>query len=94
MKMDGISFEECPYQNALALMREEVEKYASFGLNISFCLEIREYIHYFYGEPYFDLSNVYDTLGDSFVEPPVVTNEVVKKILTFATEKQWKSMIP
>ena len=94
MNIEGIIFEECPYQNALDLMREEVEKYASFGLNISFCLEIREYIHYFYGEPYFDLSNVYDTLGDSFVAPPIVTNEVVEKILTFAAEKQWKSMIP
>ena len=94
MNIEGISFEECPYGNALNLMREEVEKYAAFGLNISFCLEIREYIHYFYGEPYFDLSNVYDTLGDNFVEPPVVTNDVLKKIISFAAERQWKSMIP
>ncbi len=94
MNLEGINFEECPYNSALDLMREEVQKYASFGLNISFCLEIREYIHYFYGEPYFDMSNVYDTLGDSYIEPPIVTNDVMKKIISFAVERQWKSMIP
>lgn len=94
MNLEGIKFEECPYANALELIRSEVEKYAAMGLNISFCLEIREYIHYFYGEPIFDLKNVYETLGNTFVEPPVVTEEMMKKLFSFALERQWKSLIP
>ena len=94
MNLKGVKFEECPYSNALDLIRKEVERYAAFGLNISFCLEIREYIHYFYGEPFFDLTNVYDTLGDAFVEPPLVSEDVMKKLFAFALERQWKSLIP
>jgi len=94
MDIEDISFVDCPYKNALNLIREEVNNYAALGLNISFCLEIREYIHYFYGEPYFDLTNVYDTLGDSYVEPSEVTKEVMENLVAFAVERQWKSMIP
>jgi nucleoside-diphosphate-sugar epimerase len=92
VNLEGIEFVDCSFDNALQLIRSQIDYYAQFGLNISFCLEIREYIHYLFGEPAFDMSNVSQTLRDSFHEPPRITTSFLRLLLTYAAGCQWRSM--
>ena len=93
IQLDGIEFVECSFADALNLIRDEINDYARLGLNISFCLEIREYIHYFFGEPHFDVSNVRDTLKSSFKEPPLITPQFLGRLMKYAIGCQWRSLI-
>jgi nucleoside-diphosphate-sugar epimerase len=92
VNLEGVEFVDCSFDNALQLIREEIDQYAQMGLNISFCLEIREYIHYLFGEPAFDTSNVALTLKDAFTEPPRITTSFLRLLLTYAVGCQWRSM--
>jgi len=94
VKLEGIEFVNCSFSNALQLIRQEIDDYAKLGLNISFCMEIREYIHYFFGEPLFDVSNVRHTLRHRFVEPPAITPRLLHTLLSYASSHQWRSAIP
>ncbi len=93
VKLEGVEFVNCSFSNALQLIRQEIDDYAKLGLNISFCLEIREYIHYFFGEPLFDVSNVRKALRARFVEPPVITPPFIHTLLNYASSHQWRSAI-
>lgn len=93
VKLDGIEFVNCSFHNAFHVIREEIEAYARLGLNISFCLEIREYIHYFFGEPLFDVSNVRNVLRGRFQEPPRITAALLRRLLEYADSHQWRSAI-
>ena len=93
MHLEGIEFVECSFSNATDLIRKEINDYARLGLNISFCLEIKEYIHYLFGEPNFDLSNVRETLKSNFKEPPVITPEFLEMLINYAIGRQWRSLI-
>ncbi len=94
VNLEGIEFVDCPFSDALKLIREEIQEYALMGLNISFCLEIREYIHYLFGEPHFDISNVRETLDSSFEEPPRITPALLRKLLTYAQGCHWRNSLP
>jgi nucleoside-diphosphate-sugar epimerase len=91
--LEGIEFVECSFTDAINLIRREINDYARLGLNISFCLEIREYIHYLFGEPHFDLSNVRETLKTSFKEPPLITPDFLRMLINYAIGCQWRSQI-
>ncbi|MCX7848373.1 MAG: SDR family oxidoreductase [bacterium] len=93
IKLDGIEFVNCSFNNALHLIREEIDGYARLGLNISFCMEIREYIHYLFGEPLFDISNVRRVLRSRFEEPPAITPGLLRLLLEYANNHQWRSAI-
>jgi len=93
-QLDGIEFVDCSFANALGLIHEEIRHYARMGLNISFCLEIAEYIHYLFGEPDFDIANVRRTLKSSFVEPPRITPSFTRMLLAYASGCQWKCTMP
>ncbi|NLF39614.1 SDR family oxidoreductase [bacterium] len=91
--LHGIEFVDCTFTEALHIIHDEIKRYARLGVNISFCLEIREYIHYLFGEPMFDISNVRKTLRTGFHEPPRITPQFLRMLLDFATACQWKSPI-
>ena len=91
--LKGIEFINCPFEDSLKLIRNQIIHYSKYDLNISFFMEIREYIHYFFGEPIFDISNVRETLGDNYVESPKISPEFILKILQFAAERNWKGVI-
>jgi len=92
-QLKKIEFVDCPFEDALHLIRNQITHYAKHGLNISFFMEIREYIHYFFGEPKFDISNVSETLESAFKEPPRITADFMLMLLKFAEAKNWKSEI-
>jgi len=93
LKLEGIQFVSCSFDHALHLIRDQIDHYASMGLNISFCLEIREYIHYFFGEPAFDLANVRSTLQADFAEAPRITLPFLKLLLGYASDHQWRDSL-
>lgn len=88
-----IEFVDCPFDEALHLIRKQITHYSKHGLNISFFMEIREYIHYFFGEPKFDISNVAETLDSAFKEPPLITSEFMLMLLEYAEKQNWKSAV-
>ncbi len=91
--LKGIEFVNCEFEDSLKIIREQITHYSKHGLNISFFMEIREYIHYFFGEPIFDISNVSDTLGDSFIIPPRINSDLMLMLLNYAADKNWKGVI-
>lgn len=94
VQLEGIEFVDCPFDDALHVIREEVNEYAKLGLNISFCMEIREYIHYLFGEPHFDISNVRRTLHTTFEEPPRISRDFLRMLLFYAQQCHWKGALP
>ena len=91
--LKGIEFVDCHFEDSIKIIREQIRDYAKHGLNISFLMEIREYIHYFFGEPEFDISNVRETLGSKFSAPPRITSEFIVLLMEFAAAQNWKSAI-
>ena len=91
--LKGIEFVDCSFEDSLKIIRKQITNYSKHGLNISFFMEIKEYIHYFFGEPVFDMSNVSDTLGDSFIIPPRINSDLMLMMLNYAADKNWKGVI-
>jgi hypothetical protein len=92
LNLHGIEFVACSFRDALQLIRTEIQQYARLGLNIGFCLEIREYIHYFFGEPVFDQSNLTRTLGPRLSPAPRITPARLRQLLSFAMHQQWRNV--
>jgi len=92
LNLHGIEFVGCSFGDAVQLIRDEIQQYARLGLNIGFCLEIREYFHYFFGEPVFDRSNLARTLGARLCPAPRITSARLRQLLSFAMHHQWRSV--
>ena len=70
-----------------------MKKFAALGINISFCLEISEYLRYLFGEPVFDVSKIRAALKEKYFEAPVIDKAFLRKILDFGAGCQWHGVV-
>ena len=93
IEMGGVEFVDCTFEQSEQVLREEVKKFAALGINISFCLEISEYLRYLFGEPVFDVSKIRAALKEKYFEAPVIDEAFLRKILDFGAGCQWHGVV-
>lgn len=92
-QISGVELVDCPLEEAEEVFRQEIAKFAECGINISFCLEIREYLSYIFSHPVFDVTGIRETLKDKYFEAPAIDEAFLRRILDYAAGKQWHSLI-
>ena len=93
IEMGGVEFVDCTYEESENVLKEEVSKFASFGVGINFCLEIREYLRYIFGEPVFEVNHIRETLKGQYFAAPEFDEAFLRKILDYAAGRQWHSVV-
>ena len=92
IEMDGVEFVDCTFEQSEQVLKDEIVKFGALGINISFCLEISEYLRYLFGEPKFDVSKIRAALKYKYCEGPVIDDAFLRKMLDFGAGCQWHSL--
>lgn len=86
-----LGIEGCKFVSLAEFYSSAIEKSLVTDIEDDFIKGCKTYLPYIFSEAEFDVSNVRKILDKKYIEPPLITREILESILSYAINKRFKS---